>query len=142
MRGKCAAEISHHSVWSRILCEGSVYKGFTLHFIPFLLLRKDTSPYQWCTQKQCGSSSSDDKNGERRIYEGLISLAQYGSGSAVDFLLPLLEAIKAYRGRGGKITSGNGQAWSSPSPRGQWRTVKSGGNWLQNHLCCPNNPRG
>ena len=26
------------------------------------------------------------------------------------------------RGRGGKTTSGNGQAWSSPSPSGQWRT--------------------
>ena len=31
---------------------------------------------------------------------------------------------KADRGRGGKTTSGNGQAWSSPSPRGQWRTGK------------------
>ena len=26
--------------------------------------------------------------------------------------------------RGGKTTSGNGQAWSSPSPREQWRTEK------------------
>ena len=32
----------------------------------------------------------------------------------------------------------NGQAWSSPSPRGQWRTGKNGGNWLQNHLWRPN----
>ena len=24
----------------------------------------------------------------------------------------------------------DGQAWSSPSPRGQWRTEKNGGNWL------------
>ena len=39
-------------------------------------------------------------------------------------------------------TSGNGQAWSSASPRGQWRTGKNGENWLQNHLWCPNNPRG
>ena len=31
---------------------------------------------------------------------------------------------KADRGRGGKTASGNGQAWSSPSPRGQWRTEK------------------
>ena len=31
---------------------------------------------------------------------------------------------KADRGRGGKTTSGNGQAWSSASPRGQWRTRK------------------
>ena len=31
---------------------------------------------------------------------------------------------KADRGSGGKKTSGNGQAWSSPSPRGQWRTGK------------------
>ena len=44
--------------------------------------------------------------------------------------------------RRGKTTSGNGQAWSSPSPRGQWRTGKNGGNWLQNHLWCPNDPRG
>ena len=29
---------------------------------------------------------------------------------------------KADRRRGGKTTSGNGQAWSLPSPRGQWRT--------------------
>ena len=28
-------------------------------------------------------------------------------------------------------TTGNGQAWSSASPRGQWRTGKNGGNWLQ-----------
>ena len=27
-------------------------------------------------------------------------------------------------------------------PRGQWRTGKNGGNWLRNHLWCPNDPRG
>ena len=48
----------------------------------------------------------------------------------------------ADRGRGGKTTSGNGQAWSSASPRGQWRTGKNGENWLQNYLWCPNDPRG
>ena len=26
-------------------------------------------------------------------------------------------------------------------PRGQWRTEKNGGNWLRNHLWCPNDPR-
>ena len=36
------------------------------------------------------------------------------------------EEVKADRGRGGKTTSGNGQAWSSASPRGQWRTGKNG----------------
>ena len=51
------------------------------------------------------------------------------------------EEDKADRGRGGKTTSGNGQAWSSPSPRGQWRTGKNGGNWLWNHLWCPNDSR-
>ena len=36
--------------------------------------------------------------------------------------------------------SGSGrQDWSSPSPRGQWRT--NGGNWLRNHLWCPNPSR-
>ena len=34
------------------------------------------------------------------------------------------------QGRDGKTTSGNGQAWSSPSPRGKWRTGENGGNWL------------
>ena len=38
---------------------------------------------------------------------------------------------KTERGReDGKTTSGNGQAWGSPSPIGQWRVVKNGGNWL------------
>ena len=40
-----------------------------------------------------------------------------------------------------KTTSGNGQAWSSASPRGQWRTGKNGENWLKKHLWCPNDPR-
>ena len=34
------------------------------------------------------------------------------------------EGGKQGRGRGGKTTSGNGQALNSPSPRGQWRTGK------------------
>ena len=34
------------------------------------------------------------------------------------------------------------KAWSSASPSGQWKTGKEGENWLQNHLCCPNDPRG
>ena len=41
------------------------------------------------------------------------------------------------QGRDGKTTSGNGQAWNSPSPRWQWRTGKNGENWLQKHLWCP-----
>ena len=48
----------------------------------------------------------------------------------------------ADRGRGGKTTPGKGQAWSSTNPRGQWRTGKNGGNWLQNHLWYPNDPHG
>ena len=51
------------------------------------------------------------------------------------------EEDKAERGGGGKTTSGNGQAWSSASPRGQWRTEENGENWLQNYLWCPNDPR-
>ena len=34
------------------------------------------------------------------------------------------EEDKADRGRGGKTASENGRAWSSPSPRGQWRPRK------------------
>ena len=52
------------------------------------------------------------------------------------------EEDKADRGRGGKTKSGNGQAWSSASPRGQWRTGRNGENWLQNHLWCPNDLHG
>ena len=37
--------------------------------------------------------------------------------------------IRQTEKRGGKTTSGNGQAWSSPSPRGQWRTEKNRRNW-------------
>ena len=48
---------------------------------------------------------------------------------------------KADTGRGGKTTSGNGQAWSSPSPRAQWRIEKSG-NWLWNHPWFPNDCHG
>ena len=51
------------------------------------------------------------------------------------------EEDKADRGRGGKTKSGNGQAWSSPSPKGQWRMGKNGENWLWNHLWYPNDPR-
>ena len=47
---------------------------------------------------------------------------------------------KADRERSGKTTSGNGQAWCSSSPRGQWRARKNGGNRLQNHLWCLNDP--
>ena len=52
------------------------------------------------------------------------------------------EEGKAGRKRGGKTTSRNGQAWRSPSPRGQWRTGKNGGNWLWSHLWCPNKSCG
>ena len=52
------------------------------------------------------------------------------------------EEDKADRGRSGKTTSGNGQAWSSASPKGQWRTGENGENWLRNHLWCPNDPGG
>ena len=51
------------------------------------------------------------------------------------------EDNKADRRRGGKTTSGNGQAWSSPSPRGRWGTVKNGGNRLWSPLWCCNDHR-
>ena len=40
------------------------------------------------------------------------------------------EEDKADGRKGERTTAGNGQAWTSPSPRGQWRTEKNGGNWL------------
>ena len=45
------------------------------------------------------------------------------------------------KGRSRKTTSGNGQAWSSPRPRRQWRTGENGGRLLQNHLWCPSRLR-
>ena len=50
------------------------------------------------------------------------------------------EEDKADRGKGGKTTSGDGQAWNSAGLRGQWRTGKNGETWLQNYLWCPNEP--
>ena len=49
------------------------------------------------------------------------------------------EEDRADTGKGGKTTSGNGQAWSSGKSQ---RAGKNGGNWLQNHLWCPNDPYG
>ena len=40
------------------------------------------------------------------------------------------------------VMVGHGQAWSSASPRGRWRTGENGENWLQNHLWCPNVVKG
>ena len=48
--------------------------------------------------------------------------------------------VRQGRGRGGKTTSGNGQAWSSTNPSGQWGTEKNGENWLWSHLWCPKDP--
>ena len=50
------------------------------------------------------------------------------------------EEDKADERRVGKTTSGNGQAWSYRSPRGQWKTEKNGGNWLWSHLESSNDP--
>ena len=49
------------------------------------------------------------------------------------FIVSIMED-KTDRRRGGKTTSWNGQARSSKSPRGQWRTEKNGGNCLWSHL--------
>ena len=74
-------------------------------------------------------------------------LQWYGhvSGSSGLVKTILQGTVKGRRRQGrqrksGKTTSGNGQAWSSASPRGQWRTGKNGENWLQNQLWCPNDP--
>ena len=54
------------------------------------------------------------------------------------------EKDKADKGRSGKATPGNRQAWSSEFARSQ-RAVdnrENGGNWSRNDLWCPNDPRG
>ena len=50
------------------------------------------------------------------------------------------EEDKADKKRGEKITSGNRQAWSSSSSRGQRRAEKNGGNWLWNRFVVPQRP--
>ena len=55
--------------------------------------------------------------------------------------------VKGGRRQGGqrKRWEDNIREWtdlSSASPRGLWRTGKNGENRLQNHLWCPNDPRG
>ena len=54
------------------------------------------------------------------------------------------EEDQADRKRGGNTTLGNVQAWSSQSPRGQWRRQKNGRNWLRSQVICgaPTTPRG
>ena len=44
------------------------------------------------------------------------------------------------KGRGGKTTSGNGQAWSSASARGQWRTGKNGKKLVVKSSVVPKRP--
>ena len=47
--------------------------------------------------------------------------------------------------KGGRRQDGQRKRWKDnirASPRGQWRTGKNEENWLQNHLWCPNDPRG
>ena len=55
--------------------------------------------------------------------------------------------VKRGRRQGGqrKRWEHNIREWTGlefASPTGQWRTGKNGENWLQNHLWCPNDPRG
>ena len=55
--------------------------------------------------------------------------------------------VKGGRRQGGqrKRWQDNIREWTgleSASSKGQWRTGKNGENWLQNHLWCPNDPRG
>ena len=55
--------------------------------------------------------------------------------------------VKGGRSQGGqrKRWEDNIREWTGlefASPRGQWRTGENGENWSQNHLWCPNDPRG
>ena len=87
-------------------------------------------------------------------YEDLLTIVKrrklqwYGH---VSRSLGLAKTILQSTVRGGRRQGGQGkrwednirnrQAWSSASPRGQWRTGENGENWLPNHLWCPNDPR-
>ena len=53
-----------------------------------------------------------------------------------------MEENKADRGRGGKTTSGNGQAWSSPSPEGSGEQGKMKETGCKIIRGVQNDPRG
>ena len=66
------------------------------------------------------------------------------SGLAKTILQGILKGGRR-QGRQRKRWEDNIREWTSlcsPSHRRQWRTGKDGGNWLRNHLWCPNDPRG
>ena len=76
-------------------------------------------------------------------------LQWYGHDSSSSGLAKtiLQGTVKGGRRQGGqrKRWEDNIREWTGlefGSPRGQWRTEKNGENWLQNHLWCPNYPRG
>ena len=76
------------------------------------------------------------------------SIVYLGLNATLTWLLVIIlsrfffQGYRADKRRGGKTTWGNGQDWSSQSPRRQWKTEKNGGNWLWSHLLCPNDPHG
>ena len=53
-----------------------------------------------------------------------ILFANLGPADCRRFCWYVLSEDKADKRRGGKTTLGNGQAWSLPSPRWQWKTGK------------------
>ena len=99
-------------------------------YVPRSSRQSDHTMTSWPLQRDANCSGMD-MSSVHQVWPNPFSKAQWKD-----------EEDKADKRRGGETTSGNGRAWSSASPRGQWRTEKNGENWLWNHLWCPNDPCG
>ena len=106
----------------------------THHSGTFSTLR-DTAGLKWAAGKRfSGTRIDDERRGEvtrpqRTDSDG--SIQRYMTQSK-------FSALKQYLCGNQRMD----RLWSSPSPRGQWRTGENGGNWLRNHLWSRNDPRG
>ena len=118
---------------------GAITRYCTSHTKPMLPIRKfvprssrqsDRTKTSWPSQRDANCSGMD-MSPVHQVWQKPSCKAQWKG-----------KEDEADRGRGEKTTSGNGQARSSPGPRGLWRTGKNGGNYLWNHLWCPNDLRG
>ena len=103
------------------------------------------SGYRHCRESRVGKQRHLSRSPLHRRKEGTVNKdcneVQHGSHCHSQ-TMTYLTVEKFEEPRQTKEEVGRQQTWSSPSPRGQWRTEKNGGSWLQNHLLCPNDLRG
>ena len=94
-----------------------------------LIQRPCYQPGSPCQDPACNRTTRRSSDAKRRRLQWYKHVSR-SSGLAKTILQGTVKGgeDKADRRKGGKTTSGNGQAWSSPRPRGQWKTEKNGGN--------------